>query len=89
MKLRNLLSLLLCIILLTSVFPMQAFSADTQGPQPVFSQMSVAEFNRSATEDTFASIFQLDRDLPAFDWGPGAPAEGEFTGSHTSWPIMW
>jgi hypothetical protein len=56
MKLRNLLSLLLCIILLTSVFPMQAFSADTQGPQPVFSQMSVAEFNRSATEDTFASI---------------------------------
>ncbi len=59
---------------------MQAFSADTQGPQPVFSQMSVAEFNRSATEDTFASIFQLDRDLPAFDWGPGTPAEGEFTG---------
>ncbi len=77
MKLRNLLSLLLCIILLSAVFPIQAFGAETPGPHPVFSQMSVAEFNRGATEDTFASIFQLNRDLPAYDWGPGAPAEGD------------
>ncbi len=81
MKPGKLLSLLLVMTMFFSISPTPSFGAENGGPNPEFSEMSVAEFNGSATtEDFYASIFQFDKDLPRVDLKPGAPAPAEFTG---------
>jgi len=89
---KKLLPVLLSILLCFTVLPMPTqavgnqtnysnISSDEGTINSEFSKMSSEAYSKvSASDDTYASLFQFKRDLPKFDWGPGAPAPAKFTG---------
>jgi len=78
MKTKKLLSLLLSIVLIFSALPLTVLATDNQ---PAFPEISAEAFNKAATSDnTLSTIFQFDKDLPRFNWGPNAPVPAKFKG---------
>ncbi len=78
MKIKKLLSLVLSIVLIFSVLPMPVTAASNQSE---LSKMSAEDFSKVAASDvTLSSMFQFDKDLPRYDWGPKAPEPAKLTG---------
>lgn len=75
---KKFLSLLLSVLIAFSTFPMTAAASGTEPAKP---EMTAEEFDKAAAYDTaLASLFQLNRDLPRYDWGSSAPEPAKLTG---------
>lgn len=78
MKTKRLLSLFLSIVLAFSILPMPVLAAANQPGRP---EMSAEAFSKVATSaDPLSTMFQFDKNLPRYDWGPQAPAPAKLKG---------
>lgn len=77
MKTKRLLSFLLSIVLIFSCFPMTAAANNL----PVLPEISAEAFGKTAkNSDPIKNIFQFDKEIPRYDWGPNAPEPAKFEG---------
>ncbi len=75
---KRFISLLLSLLIAFSAFPV---AAEAPGIGVTLPEMTSGEFSNTAVNDTaLKALFQFNRDLPRYDWGPKAPAPAKLTG---------
>ncbi len=71
-------SLFLTLLIILTAFPVHA---EAPGVRATLPEINAEAFGQTAINDTaLGSLFQFDRDLPRYDWGPKAPVPAKLSG---------